>query len=189
MPLWNIVGAVKNTAVNINKHNVSCLCFVQCLAAFTFTFTASALGSVGHCSGVWAGIQNQQLLWHGVVITTCQRGVWRYKRAQRGLFVRIRKSESNRSRDVARTRLTETDSNCNLLKINTSSRWHKVLLLVTIASQVTCLQLSPQGKTGNYSVAATEPLSPFRCHSLCRQPPRYTLHFAKVCLETIKIRN
>lgn len=155
MPFWNIAGAVKNMAVNINKHNVSCLCFIQRLAALTFTFTSSALGSVGHCSGVWAGIQNQQLLWHGVVITTCQRGVWRYKRAQRGLFVRVRKSECNRSRNVARTRLTETDSNCNLLKINTSSRWHKVLLLVTIASQVTCLQLSPQGKTGNYSVVAT----------------------------------
>lgn len=114
MPLWNIVGAVKkNMTVNINKHNVSRLCFNQRLAALTFTFTASALGSVGHCSGVWAGIQNQQLLWHGVVITTCQRGVWRYKRAQRGLFVRVRKSESNSSRDVAaRTRLTETDSIC-----------------------------------------------------------------------------
>lgn len=46
------------------------------LAALTFTFTASALGPVGHCSSVRAGVQDEQLLCHRVVVAACQRRVW-----------------------------------------------------------------------------------------------------------------
>lgn len=58
----------------------------KCLVALTFTFAASALGSVGHCSSVWASIQNKQLLWHSVVIAARaarQGGVWRHRREDR----------------------------------------------------------------------------------------------------------
>lgn len=117
------------------------LSFSKCLAALTFTFAASALGSVGHCSGVWASVQDQQLLWHSVVITARQRGVWRYRQEDREMIftvscgnVRIKlpargtregECEKERIREVAGMRLTETDSICNRLKMNISSWWHK----------------------------------------------------------------
>lgn len=85
--LYHIVSAMKNGLKNDNVswHLSSVLKMqnsVKYLPAFTFTLTAAALGSVGHRSSVWAGIQNQQLLWHSVLIATCatrQRGVWRHR--------------------------------------------------------------------------------------------------------------
>lgn len=166
------------------------LSFSKCLAALTFTFAASALGSVGHCSGVWASVQDQQLLWHSVVITARQRGVWRYRQEDREMIftvscgnVRIKlpargtregECEKERIREVAGMRLTETDSDFSTENQYLLLMTQTVLLLVTIASQETCFQQLPQRKTSNYSEAATELLSV--SPSLTLQPALLDMH-------------
>lgn len=114
-----------------------------CLVGLTFTFAASALGSVGHCSGVRASIQNQQLLRHSVVIAARaahQRGVWRYRREDRGMIFTVMGGQCNDYRTAGERKgekwVKEGGGNqrsssrdilltiCNLLKISISSWWH-----------------------------------------------------------------
>lgn len=165
------------------------LSFSKCLAALTFTFAASALGSVGHCSGVWASVQDQQLLWHSVVITARQRGVWRYRQEDREMIftvscgnVRIKlPARGTREGECEKERIREVAGMQKLTlfvidwkSISPPDDTNTVLLLVTIASQETCFQQLPQKKTSNYSEAATELLSV--SPSLTLQPALLDMH-------------
>lgn len=137
----------------------------------TFTFAASALSSVSHCSSVWASIQNQQLLCHSVVIAagaSRQRWVWgkrRFWSLWADSVMRIdlpgkgRKRKCERRRTVSEgkgTWLRETDSICNLLKINISSWWTPLCYLV---SQEASFPQLLQRKTTGTEILLSAPFS------------------------------
>lgn len=139
------------------------------MAALTFTFTASALGPVGHRSGVRAGVQDQQLLWHRVVVAACQRRVWGDGReAQTRCATRLRKRPRNSEGEVARTRPEEKP-----LHLQSRGNQYLPLMTHTVATgdyhnwSDLPLTESTQRETGNYSAAETQPLPLCCCHSLC----------------------